>query len=158
MPHAPSRQLSDRHRSIRDHMQTRSLDALVVTSLPNVTYLSNFAGSSAIVVMTADRFIFITDFRYVTAVSNLSSGPSACPNLELVVVDSSYDATLASTLASLGLRRIGFEAANLTVARLNWLRDGFARDGITAELLPTEGVVEHARVRKDVYELDVLRE
>jgi Xaa-Pro aminopeptidase len=158
MPHAPSRQLSDRHRAIRDHMQTCSLDALVVTSLPNVTYLSNFGGSSAIVLMTLERLLFITDFRYVTVVSNLSSGPSACPNLELVVVDSSYDATLASTLASLGLRRIGFEAANLTVARLNWLRDTFTRDKVAAELLPTEGVVERARVRKDAYELDVLRE
>jgi len=139
-------------------MQTQSLDALVVTSLPNVTYLSNFVGSSAIVLMTADRFIFVTDFRYVTAVSGLQSGASACPNLELVVVDSSYDVTVVSTLASLGLTRIGIEAAHMTVARLNWLREALARDGIKAELTPTEGIVERARIRKDAYELDVLRE
>jgi Xaa-Pro aminopeptidase len=158
MPHAPSRQLSERHRSIRDQMQTRSLDALVVTALPNIAYLSNFAGSAAIVVLTADRLVFIADFRYVAAVSKLTAGSSACPDLELVVVDSSYDATLASTLASRGLRRVGFEAAHLTVARLNWLREALSRAGVTVELLPTEGIVESARVIKDAYEVDVLRE
>ena len=158
MPHAPSRLLNERHRSIRDQIHTRSLDALVVTSLPNITYLSNFVGSSAILVITGQRFLFITDFRYVTAVSKLQSGASACPNLELMVVESSYDATLASTLASLGLGRIGFEAAHMTVARLNWLRDTFQREGITAEFVSSEGAVERVRIRKDAYELGVLRE
>ena len=158
MPHAPSRLLSERHRSIHDHMQARSLDALVVTSLPNITYLSNFVGSSAIVVVTSQRFLFVTDFRYVTAVSKLRSGASACPDLELMVVDSSYDTTLASTLASLGAARIGIEAAHMTVARLNWLRETLQRDGVTAEFVPVEGVVERARIRKDAYELGVLRE
>ena len=158
MPHAPSRLLSERHRSIRDQMQTRSLDALVVTSLANITYLSNFVGSSAIAVLTDRRFIFITDFRYVTTVSKLRSGASACPDLELMTVESSYDATLASTLVSLGAARIGIEAAHVTVARLNWLRDTLNGEGGTAQFVPTEGVVERARIRKDAYELGVLRE
>src|SRR5262245_5712943 len=158
MPHAPSPLLSGRHRSIHAQMQARSLDAVVVTSLPNITYLSNFVGSSGIAVVTPQRFLFVTDFRYVTAVSNLQSGASACPDLELVVVDSSYDATLASTVASLGIARIGIEAAHMTVARLNWLRDTIQRAGITAEFVPTEGIVERARIKKDAYELDVLRE
>jgi Xaa-Pro aminopeptidase len=158
MPHAPSRLLSERLRSIHHHMQARSLGALVVTSLPNITYLSNFVGSSAILVITGERLLFITDFRYVTAASKLQSGDSACPDLELVVVDSSYDATLASALASLGAARIGIEAAHMTVARLNWLRDTLHSEGVTAEFVPTEGVVERARIRKDAYELDILRE
>ena len=37
------------------------LDALVVTSLPNVLYLSNFTGSAAIVVLTKEAVHFITD-------------------------------------------------------------------------------------------------
>ncbi len=158
MPHAPSQQLSERHRSIRDQMQARSLDALVVTALSNVTYLTNFVGSAAIVIVTMDRLLFITDFRYVTAAGALRSGPSACPSLELVTVDSSYDATLASTVVLPGLQRVGIEATNMTVARLNWLRDSLTRDGVTAELIPTEGIVERARVQKDGYELGVLRD
>jgi len=51
-------------------MAERTLDALVVTSLPNILYLTNFVGSSAIVVMTSDRLLFITDSRYVAAVTD----------------------------------------------------------------------------------------
>ena len=135
-------------------MAARALDALVVTALPNVLYLSNFEGSSAIVVITADRFLFVTDFRYVEAVSGTRGGPHECPGLELVVVDGSYDTTLASALATLGAATVGFEAAHLSVARFDWLRATLAR----SELVPTEAIVERVRVSKDTYELGVLRE
>ena len=62
MSYAPSSALSRRHRAIRQEIGRRSLDALVVTSLPNIVYLTNFTGSSAIVVVTPDRLYFITDF------------------------------------------------------------------------------------------------
>ena len=139
-------------------MSARAIDALVVTALPNVCYLTNFTGSSAIVVITADRFLFITDFRYVAAVSETAGSAHTCPGLELVVVDGSYDATLASTLASLGAASVGVEAAHLSVARFNWLRETMARSGGAPGLQPTEGIVERARVQKDPYELQVLRE
>jgi len=158
MPHAPTERLNARHQHIRDAMAARAIDALVVTALPNVLYLTNFGGSSAIVVITADRFLFITDFRYVAAVSGKRGGPNECPGFELVVVDGSYDATLASTLRTLGAARVGFEAAHLSVGRYNWLRETMAGAGRAPELTPTEGIVERARVRKDPYELDVLRE
>jgi Xaa-Pro aminopeptidase len=158
MPYAPTERLEQRHQQIRSAIAARAIDALVVTALPNVLYLSNFAGSAAIVVMTAERFLFITDFRYVAAVSSMRGARHECPALELVVVDGSYDATLASTLQTIRPARIGFEAGNLSVARFNWLRETLSQAGVLAEWVPTEGIVERARVRKDPYELDVLRE
>ena len=157
MSHAPADALSARHRNVRAACASRSLDALVITSLPNILYLTNFTGSSAIVVLTADRLRFITDFRYVTAVTAAIGTGSACPGLELITVDGSYDATLAAVLQSTGSTRVGFEAGNLTVARYDWLKAtlGSADSGIA--LVATEGVVERARARKDDYELTTLR-
>ena len=76
-----------------------------------------------------------------------------------MTVDGSYDATLASLLESRAGARIGFEAAHLTVSRHRWLAAAL-KDGGTAppELVPTEGLVERFRVRKDEYELETLRE
>ena len=71
MAHAPTDALARRHHAIRTDIAGRGLDALVVTALPNVTYLTNFTGSAAIVVLT-DRLHFLTDSRYVTAVSGSS--------------------------------------------------------------------------------------
>jgi len=164
MSHAPSASLSRRHQIIREALAARALDALVITAPSNVLYLTNFTGSSAILVLAADRLCFITDFRYVTAVSDMAGTAHQCPDLELVTVDGSYDATLAGVLAARPWKRIGFEAAHLTVARHNWLTQTLsAQSAIRSpqsaiDLVATESLVERARVRKDDYEIATLRE
>ena len=159
MSHAPSRTLSQRHRTVREGLSARGLDALVVTALPNILYLTNFTGSSATVVLAADRLYFITDSRYIETVSAMNATPHHVPDLELIAVDGSYDATLARFLAARPWKRVGFEAEHMTVARLGWLTATLAAgDTPAAELVATEGLVERARVQKDDYEIATMRE
>lgn len=159
MPHAPTEARRRRHQTVRDAFTAHDLDALIVVSRPNILYLTNFSGSSAIVVLTRDRVYFITDFRYVTAIEEMQRSARACPDLELVTVETTYDATLAKLLGSIGGRRIGFESAHLTVSRYNWLVSALKNDsGPPPELVPIEQIVERARVRKDAYEVETLRE
>jgi Xaa-Pro aminopeptidase len=158
MSHAPSSALRRRHQIVREAAARQPVDALVVTSRSNILYLTNFSGSSATVVLTPDRVHFITDFRYVTSVESLQQTAGACPGLELVVVDGTYDATLAQLLPALGVQRAGFEAAHVTVSRHNWLTDVLGRGGQGPVLVPTEQIVERARLRKDDYELETFRE
>lgn len=165
MSHAKSDTLKRRHRAVRATLTEQNLDALVVTSLPNILYLTNFTGSSAIVILTADRVELLTDFRYVTAVRELQR---ECAGLELTAVEGSYDAMLVKRLAALPvgpLARAGIEGAHLTVARHLWITASLAQgasgpvnsvNGVT--LVPTEGIVERARVRKDHHEIATLRE
>src|SRR5207245_2956832 len=110
-----------------------NLDALVVTSLPNILYLTNFTGSSAIVIVTGDRLELLTDFRYVTAVRELQ--PEGA-DLDLTTVEGSYDAMLVTRLATLSpgppgplgpVRRVGIEGAHLTVARHLWITTSLAQ-------------------------------
>ena len=165
MSHANSDTLKRRHQAIRATLAEQNLDALVVTSLPNILYLTNFTGSSAVVVLTADRLELLTDFRYVTVVRALQR---ECAEIELVTVEGSYDAMLVQRLAPLSagpVARVGIEAAHLTVARHLWLTtslaqasSGTARPVGQIALVPTEGIVERARVRKDSYEIATLRE
>ena len=159
MLHARSSALSRRHRLVREAAARHSVEALLVTSRSNIFYLTNFTGSSAIAVVTPDRLHFVTDFRYVTAVEALQQSAEACPDLQLTVVDGTYDATLVRLLASLKLSRVGFEAAHLTVSRHNWLVEQLSRSATTAPtLVPTEQMVERVRVRKDEYEVETFRE
>jgi Xaa-Pro aminopeptidase len=159
MSHAPPDALKGRHQTIRASLAEQGLDALVVTSLPNILYLTNFSGSAAIVLLTADRIEILTDFRYLTAVAALQQ---VMPELELTPVEGSYDVTLVRRLRALPAARIGFEAAHLTVARHIWMNAALAEDnrGSASEpvLVATENIVERARVRKDEYEIATLRE
>ena len=157
MSHAPAEALSRRHQAVRDVCAARSLDALIITSLPNILYLTNFTGSAAIVVLTATDVCFLTDFRYVTSVAETAGSAYACPGLQLVTVSGSYDGTLASVVKTMASARVGFEAAHLTVARHTWLTKALGAGETVPTLLATEGVVEGVRVRKDEHELTTLR-
>lgn len=158
MSHAPTDALKRRHAAIREALEQHSLDALVVTALPNIKYLTNFSGSAAIVVMTAKRLVFITDFRYIASTAETRGTPHECPDLELVTVEHSYDATLAQVLRANPGPRVGFEAAHLSVSRHTWLQTAVSTGPKAPQLVAVEGLVERARVQKDAYELTTLRE
>ena len=167
MSHAPSASLSRRHRIVRDALTARALDALVITAPSNVLYLTNFTGSSAIVVIDATSVSFITDFRYITALADTRGTAHECPGLDVVTVEGSYDSALAERLSTGAARRFGFEAAHLTVARRDWLAATLAATPLESaisdqqsaiQLVATDGLVERARVRKDDHEIATLRE
>src|SRR5262249_44347032 len=158
MAHAPSAALSRRHEALRAMLAARSLDALVVTSLPNVLYLTNFTGSTALVIVDRERVSFLTDSRYLTAIEATRGAAHECPALDVITVDGSYDAKLADVLRSGSLRKVGFEAANLTCARYEWLKSTLESHQSAVELVSTEGLIERLRVRKDDYEIATLRE
>ena len=132
------------------------LDALVVTSLPNILYLTNFTGSSAIVVITADRLHFITDFRYVTAIERRARhggrvpGPRARDRRRFVRRDARRRCIAIERLARASASR----RRTSRVGRHEWLTATLAGSVAVPALVATEGIVERARVRKDAYEVD----
>jgi Xaa-Pro aminopeptidase len=158
MAQAPSDTLSRRHAALRAVMAARSLDVLLVTSLPSILYLTNFGGSSAIVLLEPTCLRFITDSRYVESVAATRGTPAECPGLELEIVAASYDGTLSDALVRLPPGRIGFEASNLSVSRYEWLRATLESAGSRHSLVVTDGLIEHARLVKDSYELELLAE
>lgn len=127
---------------------------LLVTSLPNVTWLTGFDGSSAAVLLEPERVVLVTDRRY----SDVALALTSHADVELVVVDHTYDETLAGLMAA-GAAPVGFEAGHLTVQRQRWLEAALATAGRRAvSLVPTMDVIEAGRVLKDEWEIGQLRE
>jgi Xaa-Pro aminopeptidase len=168
MPGASRDRLAARIAGVREASAAQDLHALVVTHLPNIRYLTNFAGSAAVVVVTADRLYFITDFRYVEAVEATLASRWGCPDATLVRVEGSYDETLAALISGLASTRIAFEAARLPVSRYLWLASvlgipdrllgDIGSPGSSGRaLVPTERLVERLRLRKDDDEIETLR-
>jgi Xaa-Pro aminopeptidase len=156
MRHPTADALSARHVRVRAVVQREQIDALVLVHLPNVRYVTGFGGSAAIVVVTGDRLLFITDGRYTTDVRERIA--PACPGLELVPVDPTYDETLARVLEGLPGRRVGVEASHVTIGRFNWLTDRLGRSGAAIRLTPVDRVVEEPRLVKDAFERSVFAE
>jgi len=143
---------SGRFRALRQANKHDRLDALVVSTPANLRYLTGFAGSAGLLVLTDVAGWLVVDGRYTGAVTEgIAAGELASVRMEKV--EQRVDQTLAGLLHRVGVKRIGFEAAHVTVATLrSW-------QGLTSgvEWLPTERLVERRRVVKDRVELDVLR-
>ncbi|MDH5638477.1 MAG: Xaa-Pro peptidase family protein [Nitrospinota bacterium] len=120
-------------------------DALMVTSMKNVRYLTGFSGTAGVLLLARDEAWLITDFRYVTQAAEQTYG---------ITIHEAKDSQAAvEQLASrLGIKSIGFEADHMAVSSLGKLEAKL--DGIRLE--PTEGVVEQARLVKDEAELEAL--
>jgi Xaa-Pro aminopeptidase len=154
MPAPGARFFLARRARLRAAMATAGLDGLVVSSLPNITYLSGLAASAALALVTAERCWLISDGRYAQA---LRDRLDALPGLEAREVDGSgsYEQTLVSVIAEAGVSRLGFESAHVSVRRFRWLE---AAAGSAVEWVETHEIVERLRAVKDPWEVATLRE
>ena len=170
---APAELIAARIAEVRKTVRAADLEALVVVHLPNVFYLTGFAGTAGIVVIAPDTVELVVDPRYTTAARALLADRTSTATL--VEVNDTYDETLAAVLHRMPAGRIGVEGAHLSVSRFNWLtaalqhgrrpvdgEDSPGRAGSTADrrpvLVPVDGIVERARIRKDAHEIATLRE
>lgn len=137
---------------VRHHCEQQALDAFVVSSPHNLTYLCGFRGTAGLLVITPLEQRLIVDGRYVTAAAEgLES--AGLTDVQVERVERRYDLTLIDLLKSLKTGRVGFEAQHVTVAGLAaWQRAG---GDITWE--PTERVVETHRAIKDDFEIAIIR-
>lgn len=140
--------ISARRDRLRRRLAAAELDAMLVTDLVNVRYLSGFTGSNAalLVRVDADTPVLATDGRYVTQAAAQS------PDAELVI-ERAVAPHLAGRAAADGVRRLGFESHIVTV-------DGFGlleRAGAGVEFVRAAGMVERLREVKDVGEIAILR-
>lgn len=155
-----------RQHVIRAALRELTLDALVVTHLANVRYLTGFSGTAGVLIVQRDGCALLVDFRYITAARTLVEAHPELDDIELIVVERTYDETLAQVLQREGWLRIGIEAAHMSVSRFNKLSESLgtaaptplARRTPCPVLVPTERVVERARAVKDAAEVAVFRE
>jgi len=125
------------------------VDALLVTELLNVRYLTGYTGSNGIAVVSPARRVLVTDFRYQEAVQPLRAV------LDVEVLDPDIAARTAEGLEELapGAERVGFEAS-LPYGLVERLR-GLVPVGV--ELVPVEGAVEALRRVKSATEVAATR-
>jgi len=132
-----------------------SLDALLVTHLPNIRYLCGFTGTSGVLAITETTSVFFTDGRYTEQAWAEVQGPR-------IVIASNPPLTAAAewlleNKGKLGRkkpRRLGIESEHLTVAGRTQLA-GLLRSDFG--LRETRGLVERTRMVKDTDEIARLR-
>ena len=135
---------------LRPRMTEARCDALLVTDLANVRYLTGFTGSAAVLLVGEDQALLVTDGRYRTQAAEQLSGSGVASDVELFVGGGAEQRqALVGVLSGAPWRRLGLEADAVSwAAQRRW--ESELRE---SELIPTSGLVEGLRLVKDEGEL-----
>lgn len=130
----------NRLQAITDALDSLGIDAMLITELKNVRYLSGFSGSSACLLVTREKRLFFTDFRYQEQAKRETAG------FEVLIEKEERPKLAVKTAGSLGVSVLGFESTVSYSFYRGLLRKGFKTKAVA-------NLVEDIRRTKDRFEL-----
>jgi Xaa-Pro aminopeptidase len=137
----------DRLARLREALERAKLDALLVTAVPNVTYLSGFTGDDSALLVTRRDSTLITDGRYT------EQAGSECPEARVLEHRKGLLKAAAALITRRRLSRVAFEDS----IPHGWYLE--LRAPLSARrLVVQKGLVERQRMVKDAGEVALIRQ
>ncbi len=127
----------ERQAGVRALLAAEGLEALLVSHLPNIRYLTGFTGSAALLLLRPDEAILFTDFRYATQAPDEVGGVA-----DIEIDSASVWDRLKAACADRPGQTIGFEAHALTVRDAGRLKECARRTAPVGELVEALRVVK----------------
>jgi len=138
---------AQRIQRIRDSLAGHQIDAILVSYLKNIFYLSGFSGSTAEIIISEEDALFLTDSRYYERFKEeVHEGYKLVPFYQ-----ESLGRKLKELAAKHGIGRLGIEADHLSLTQVEELKENSGVD-----IVPLSGVVEKLRIVKDDEEIAAL--
>lgn len=138
----------ERLNRLRKQLEELGHDAILIGSSHNRRYISGFTGSSGYVLVTHDKAVLLTDFRYRVQAKEQAQG------LDIIEHGTSPLDEVRELLRNWGMKKLAFEQEHVTFAEhARWsaaLQD--------VALVPAAGLVEKLRMIKDEAEIAVMQE
>lgn len=126
----------------------QKLDALLVTHLPNIRWLTGFTGSNAQLLITDRRALFFTDPRYD------EQAHAQVRDARIIVVPRrSLTEEIVHRRLMKNIRRLGVEELHMPLGHYLVARKGFA----PTRLIATKNLVEELRAVKTATDIDAIR-
>jgi Xaa-Pro aminopeptidase len=145
-----------RKRSAAAAAKSAGVDGMLVTHLPDVRYLCGFTGSNGALVLACGRAVLFTDGRYTEQAKTEAVGT------RVVIAKKPAVVAACEWMATSGVRRCGFDAANTMVAGLETMRKAVragasAAKGQRGMFVPVGPLVARMREVKDADEIAKMR-
>ncbi len=128
-------------------MAKRRLDALLVSNVVNVSYLSGFTGEDTVLMILPDSAYLITDFRYV------EQAQQEAPHFALVRHKKGFYQKAIEVARRRKVKRLGVEGSALSHSSFLNMR----KEAKRMRLLPQKPLVEDLRMIKDAEEISLIR-
>lgn len=139
--------LKERCAKLMTALEAEGVDGAIITSGTNIRYFSNFTSDESVLVISKERRVLLTDFRYTIQAKELSA-----PAFEIIETSRAIAADeIAEVMKQMGIKRCAFEDGYLTVRAFNNYKD------LPAELVPETEVIDRVRLVKNDYEVECLK-
>jgi Xaa-Pro aminopeptidase len=135
---------------LRARLAEKGVDAVLITQAENRRYLSGFHGTAGALVITDDAAVLATDFRYT------EQAAAQAPDFEILRISSNLANWFPGLVADLGIKKLGFEASDMTFDHHRRLTQLLKREKSPARLVPLTGLVEPLRAVKDPAEIGLI--
>lgn len=128
-------------------LKQENVDALLITDMVTIRYLSGFTGSEASVIITPEAFFVLVDSRYTTQARR------EAPLFHISRISRrSEDA--AKLISRLKIKKVGFDAKSITFADHEELQEKLTK----TSLVPVREPLLKLRMRKERDEVDIIRQ
>lgn len=125
------------------------IDGMMITKAENRRYITGFTGSAGIVIISQDRHILLTDFRY------LEQAAAQAPNFEIVKITKDVAVHVQEVVRELGIKRLGFETQGMNYFEYSQFADQLKHD---LQMIPLDKLVEGLRIIKDADEIALIKQ
>ena len=132
----------ERVNRLRKYMKKVNVEAMLISSFPNIYYYSNFSSEDGLLYITLNKCYLLTDSRYTV------QAKEECKNFEVITLSKSYSDTILELLDD-GVNNIGFEES-IEYNRYKTFNDKFNKNMISLN-------IESLRNIKDENEIDKIR-
>jgi Xaa-Pro aminopeptidase len=145
---ASRRKLIMKLEKIRNRFKELSVDGLLITSEYNRRYMTGFTGTAGVALISEDKAVFITDFRYT------EQAAKEVEDFEIVQHSGPIIEEVAHIVKKLGIKKLGFEQDHLTYHAYS----SYKHELSESEFVPVSGAVEKLRLIKSPAEIKILKE
>ncbi len=139
--------LIERCNKLMAELEKEGLDGAIITHGTNIRYFSNFTSDESVLIISKQRRVLLTDFRYTIQAKELSA-----PAFEIIETSRAIATDeIAAVLNEMGVKKCAFEDGYLTVRTFNNYKE------LPVELVPMTPVIDSVRLVKNKYEIECLQ-
>ncbi|MDU7904292.1 MAG: Xaa-Pro peptidase family protein [Peptostreptococcaceae bacterium] len=138
--------MKNRVLKLRAEMERLNLDAILIEESKNKRYISGFTGTAGSIIITKEKNILFTDFRYTQQAKNQTE--------DFEIVEISRTNPITNFLKEMDMKRLGFEDDKMSFSTYSNYKDALS----STEMVPLKGLMLDLRAIKDEKELEVIRQ
>lgn len=142
--------VQDRLRRLRQKLEEKNIEAILVSQPDNKYYLSGCEGLEGYLLITPREAVIATDFRYLEQAERQS------PHCHLFRISGKMAEWFPGLIAGSGIKTLGFESHDMSFTSYEQIAGIIRESQLPVNLAPCNGVIEGLRMIKDPREIECI--